>query len=115
MPPLDFVFLRESFSAELRHTVDMAAGPTSASPNPSVTPRELLSAWGNILTGKVPMRSIEITRECPLSCPGCYAYGDSHLGGGVTLSQLNDYRGDALVDGVLGLVRQHKSLHVSLV
>lgn len=61
------------------------------------------------------MLSIEITRECPLSCPGCYAYGDAHLGGGVTLSQLSDYRGDKLVDGVLGLVRKHKSLHVSLV
>ena len=61
------------------------------------------------------MLSIEITRECPLSCPGCYAYGDAHLGGGVTLSELNDYRGDALVNGVIGLVRKHRSLHVSLV
>ena len=61
------------------------------------------------------MLSIEITRECPLSCPGCYAYGDSHLGGGVTLSELNDLRGDELVEGVLGLVRKHKPLHVSLV
>jgi MoaA/NifB/PqqE/SkfB family radical SAM enzyme len=65
--------------------------------------------------GKIPLLSIEITRECPLSCPGCYAYGDSHLGGGVTLSQLNDLRGDALVDGILGLVRKHKPMHVSLV
>ena len=31
------------------------------------------------------MLSIEITRECPLHCPGCYAYGDTHLGGSVTL------------------------------
>jgi MoaA/NifB/PqqE/SkfB family radical SAM enzyme len=61
------------------------------------------------------MLSIEITRECPLTCPGCYAYGDSHLGGGVTLSELNDLRGDDLVNGVLGLVRKHKPLHVSLV
>src|SRR5216683_2418376 len=51
-------------------------------PNPSLRPREMLSAWGRILTGRVPMLSIEITRECPLSCPGCYAYGDTHLGGG---------------------------------
>ena len=58
--------------------------------------------------------SIEITRECPLSCPGCYAYGDTHLQG-TTLRQLNDLRGEALVDGVLGLVRQHRPLHVSLV
>ena len=61
------------------------------------------------------MLSIEITRECPLTCPGCYAYGDTHLGGGVTLSELRDLRGDQLVEGVLGLVRKHKPLHVSLV
>ena len=61
------------------------------------------------------MMSIEITRECPLSCPGCYAYGDSHLGGETTLRELSDFRGDALVDGVLNLVRRHKPMHVSLV
>jgi len=61
------------------------------------------------------MVSIEITRECPLSCPGCYAYGDAHLGGGITLSELQDRRGDELVEGVLRLVCQHKPLHVSLV
>jgi MoaA/NifB/PqqE/SkfB family radical SAM enzyme len=61
------------------------------------------------------MLSIEITRECPLSCPGCYAYGDAHLGGGITLSELNDMRGNELVEGVLQLVRKHKPLHVSLV
>jgi len=75
----------------------------------------MFAAWGRILTGRVPMLSIEITRECPLSCPGCYAYGDMHLGGGITLSELNDLRGDQLVEGVLGLVRKHKPLHVSLV
>ncbi len=61
------------------------------------------------------MLSIEITRECPLRCPGCYAYGESHLGGEVTLRQLHDLHGDALVEGVLQLVRKHKPLHVSLV
>jgi organic radical activating enzyme len=88
---------------------------TSAAPNPSITKHEILSAWGNILTGKVPMLSIEITRECPLTCPGCYAYGDSHLGGETTLRQLNDLRGDALVNGVVDLVRKHKPIHVSIV
>src|SRR6266852_7386088 len=87
----------------------------AAKPNPSITPREVLSAWGKILTGKAPMLSIEITRECPLSCPGCYAYGDSHLGGDKTLSQLSDFRGEALVNGVLDLVRKHRPMHVSLV
>lgn len=61
------------------------------------------------------MMSIEITRECPLSCPGCYACGDSHLGGEKTLREISDFRGDALVDGVVGLVRRHKPMHVSLV
>jgi MoaA/NifB/PqqE/SkfB family radical SAM enzyme len=87
----------------------------SSAPNPSLTPRELITAWGRILTGRVPLLSIEITRECPLSCPGCYAYGEAHLGGEVTLRQLHDLRGDALVDGVLQLVRKHKPMHVSLV
>jgi sulfatase maturation enzyme AslB (radical SAM superfamily) len=87
----------------------------STVPNPSLTPRELLAACGRILTGSVPLLSIEITRECPLSCPGCYAYGDSHLRGGITLSELNDLRGDDLVGGVLELVRKHRPLHVSLV
>jgi MoaA/NifB/PqqE/SkfB family radical SAM enzyme len=61
------------------------------------------------------MLSIEITRECPLSCPGCYAYGDSHLGGETTLRELRDFRGDALVEGVIDLVRRHRPMHVSLV
>jgi MoaA/NifB/PqqE/SkfB family radical SAM enzyme len=87
----------------------------SAVPKPSLSASEIFSAWGRILTGHVPMLSLEITRECPLSCPGCYAYGDSHLGGGVTLSELNDLRGDDLVNGVIRLVRENKPLHVSLV
>src|SRR6267154_4869491 len=86
-----------------------------SAPNPSLTPGQVLAAWRRILTGKVPMLSIEITRECPLSCPGCYAYGDKHLGGEVTLRELSDFRGDALVDGVVQLVRKHQPLHVSLV
>jgi MoaA/NifB/PqqE/SkfB family radical SAM enzyme len=68
-----------------------------------------------VLNGRVPMLSIEITRECPLSCPGCYAYGHSHLGGETTLRELSDRRGDSLIDGVLELVRRHKPMHVSLV
>jgi MoaA/NifB/PqqE/SkfB family radical SAM enzyme len=76
---------------------------------------KLLSAWAKILGGRVPMLSIEITRECPLQCPGCYAYGDTHLGGDITLRDLSDFRGQALVDGVLGLVRKHRPLQVSLV
>src|ERR1700730_7963391 len=88
---------------------------TTAKPNPSITPREILGAWGKILGGKSPMLSIEITRECPLSCPGCYAYGESHLGSQKKLAELSDLRGDQLVAGVLALVDKHRPRHVSLV
>ncbi len=81
----------------------------------SLTPRDIARGWWRVLNGYVPMLSIEITRECPLSCPGGYAYGENHLGGNATLRELNDLRGDALVDGVLHLVRRHKPIHVSLV
>jgi MoaA/NifB/PqqE/SkfB family radical SAM enzyme len=81
----------------------------------SLKPRDLVRGWWRVLNGHVPMLSIEITRECPLSCPGCYAYGDTHLGGDTTLRELSDFRGDSLVDGVLDLVRRHKPMHVSLV
>jgi MoaA/NifB/PqqE/SkfB family radical SAM enzyme len=76
---------------------------------------DLVSGWGKILRGKLPLLSIEITSECPLSCPGCYAYGDRHLGGGVTLTQLSDSRGDTLVEGILRLVEQHDPMQLSLV
>lgn len=75
----------------------------------------ILKAWGKILRGDRPSLSIEITRECPLRCPGCYAYEDTHLGGGVTLRELNDRKGQALVDGVLEIVDRLKPLHLSLV
>src|SRR5438132_6612213 len=87
----------------------------SVVPQSSLTPSDLIRAGWRVLSGSVPLLSIEITRECPLSCPGCYAYGDSHLGGEVTLRELRDFRGDALVEGVLELVRRHRPMHVSLV
>jgi MoaA/NifB/PqqE/SkfB family radical SAM enzyme len=75
----------------------------------------ILPAWGRILAGYTPAMSIEITRECPLRCPGCYAYGDDHLGGDLTLRELRDFKGQQLVDGILGLVDRHKPLHLSIV
>jgi organic radical activating enzyme len=77
--------------------------------------RDLIPAWGRILQGQRPFLSIEITKECPLQCPGCYAYGLEHLGGASTLRELRDAKGDALVAGVLGLVRRFRPLHVSIV
>lgn len=76
---------------------------------------EILKAWNKILKGERPSLSIEITRECPLRCPGCYAYEDSHLGGGVTLRELNDRKGQELVDGVMEVVDRLKPLHLSIV
>ena len=81
----------------------------------NVGPREVVQAWGRILTGYRPNLSIEITRECPLRCPGCYAYGDDHLGGGVTLRGLADYNGDELVTRFMSLIDRRRPLHVSIV
>ena len=75
----------------------------------------ILKAWGLILGGYQPNLSIEITRECPLRCPGCYAYGDDHLGGDVVLRQLADFKGQELIDGVLSVVERYKPLHLSIV
>jgi sulfatase maturation enzyme AslB (radical SAM superfamily) len=76
---------------------------------------EVIRAWGKILKGEPPSLSIEITRECPLRCPGCYAYDDAHLGGGATLRSLNDRKGQELIDGVLEIVDRIKPLHLSIV
>ena len=75
----------------------------------------IFTAWGRILGGYRPALSVEITRECPLRCPGCYAYNDEHLGGGVTLRQVSDYKGDELVKRFFALIDTHKPIHVSIV
>jgi MoaA/NifB/PqqE/SkfB family radical SAM enzyme len=77
--------------------------------------QEIVQAWGRILTGYRPNLSIEITKECPLRCPGCYAYGDEHLGGNVTLRGLTDFRGDELVSRFMALIDRYKPLHLSIV
>ena len=76
---------------------------------------EILKAWKKILVGDKPSLSIEITRECPLRCPGCYAYDEDHLGGGAMLREFNDRKGQALIDGVLEIADRLKPLHLSLV
>ena len=77
--------------------------------------RGVMQAWGRILAGHRPNLSIEITKECPLRCPGCYASGDEHLGGEVKLRGLSDYRGDDLVRRFMALIDRHRPLHVSIV
>jgi MoaA/NifB/PqqE/SkfB family radical SAM enzyme len=75
----------------------------------------IITAWGKILRGYKPSLSIEITRECPLRCPGCYAYGSDHLGGDVTLRQVHDYKGQELIDRVLAIVDNENPIHLSIV
>jgi sulfatase maturation enzyme AslB (radical SAM superfamily) len=77
--------------------------------------RAVFRAWGRILTGYRPSLSVEITRECPLRCPGCYAYGDTHLGGDVVLRQLADFKGQELIDGVSRLVDKYRPVQMSIV
>jgi sulfatase maturation enzyme AslB (radical SAM superfamily) len=76
---------------------------------------EVLQAWGRTLIGRVPSLSIEITRECPLRCPGCYAYEENHIGGPLSLRQITDSKGDQLVERVLAVVDHYKPLHLSIV
>jgi sulfatase maturation enzyme AslB (radical SAM superfamily) len=77
--------------------------------------RHLLKSWGKLLCGKTPLLSIEVTRECPLSCPGCYAYAEGHAGNGGNLRDMTDFRGDELVSRLLALIEKHDPIHVSLV
>ena len=76
---------------------------------------EVLHAWAKILAGRAPSLSIEITKECPLRCPGCYAFDSAHLGSTTQLRQLSDFKGEELVARVLALIDERKPLHVSLV
>ena len=76
---------------------------------------DILNGWKSILEGREPSLSIEITKECPLSCPGCYAYGEEHLGGNVRLREVGDYNGQDLVVRFMELVDRYQPLHVSIV
>lgn len=76
---------------------------------------DVFRAWGKILHGDYPSLSIEITRECPLRCPGCYAYEPEHLHQLGPLRTLADFKGQQLVDEVLALMDQYRPLHLSIV
>jgi MoaA/NifB/PqqE/SkfB family radical SAM enzyme len=76
--------------------------------------KDVLRAWGRILTGYQPALSIEITKECPLSCPGCYAFQPEHLGG-APLTSVSDFKGDDLVERVLEVVSERRPLVVYFV
>lgn len=77
--------------------------------------RDVVRAWGAILEGRPPFLSLEVTRECPLRCPGCYAYEPEHIAGQLGLRTLSDYKGDHLVERALDVIDRVRPLHVSLV
>lgn len=76
---------------------------------------QIIPAWKMVLEGRRPFLSIELTRECPLRCPGCYAYSARHAGEPDPLANLSDLTGNDLVEAVLALTRRLRPLHVSLV
>lgn len=76
---------------------------------------DIFPAWLAILQGRRPFLSLEITRECPLRCPGCYAYTPGHLGATGPLRTLADFRGQDLITQVSALVRRLRPLHLSIV
>ncbi len=75
--------------------------------------RDLWASWAKLLRGSTPLLSIEVTRECPLHCPGCYARSETHRNGAAPL--VADLRRDDLIAGIGRLVDRHNPLHVSLV
>ena len=103
-------FLRGDFQPAFEHRLVLLALADSC-----MTKSDALAVWGRVLRGYRPFLSIEITRECPLRCPGCYAYEPDHLGGEVALRTLADFNGSALVDGVLGAIRRYRPVHLSIV
>jgi MoaA/NifB/PqqE/SkfB family radical SAM enzyme len=89
----------------------------AAQPRKKIGMRKLdtFRVWGRVLRGYSPFLALEITKECPLSCPGCYAYSEEHLGPLTTLRQLSDYRGRELVSATVAVVRRLRPVHVSIV
>lgn len=75
---------------------------------------DIFRAWGVILQGRQPVLSIEITKDCPLSCPGCYAYQSEHVSG-MPLESMADLKGDRLVGELLELVERRKPVGVFIV
>ncbi len=77
--------------------------------------RDILPVWWRVLRGGTPFLSLEITKECPLRCPGCYAYSPEHLNNGLQLRQLSDLRGPELVARVVALVAKYRPVHLSII
>jgi hypothetical protein len=77
-----------------------------------MTKSDILRVWGRVLRGYRPFLSLEITKECPLHCPGCYAYSPEHLGPLMTMWQPADYRGDELANATLAVSPPAAGAHV---
>lgn len=75
---------------------------------------EIYRSWLRVLAGYPPVLSIELTKVCPLSCPGCYAYQPEHVSGSPLVS-LSDYQGEELVRRVLELIDRTNPVVVFLV
>jgi hypothetical protein len=78
-------------------------------------PSAIVPAWWRILRGYRPFLSVEVTRRCPLRCPGCYAFSPEHIARDSSPDVRREPPGGAFVEGVIALVRQSRPLHVSLV
>ena len=78
-------------------------------------PKDIFPAWSRILHGYRPFLALEITKICPLHCPGCYAYHPNHVKRSLGRKEPDELQGQELVDRVLELVRQLRPLHVSLI
>jgi MoaA/NifB/PqqE/SkfB family radical SAM enzyme len=74
----------------------------------------LLRAWCRVLLGYPPAISVEVTKRCPLKCPGCYAYSPHHVNG-TSINNVSEHRGEQLVESVLRLTETHRPLVVWLV
>ena len=76
----------------------------------------IFTAWGRILAGYRPALSIEITRECPLRCPGLLRLRRRaprrrrHAAPGQRLQGPGAHR-----RAFLALIDEHRPLHVSIV
>jgi MoaA/NifB/PqqE/SkfB family radical SAM enzyme len=74
----------------------------------------LLRAWHRVLLGYPPAISVEVTKRCPLKCPGCYAYSPHHYNGN-SIAEATEFRSGQLVDEVLKLTDIYRPLVVWLV
>ena len=76
---------------------------------------EIVQAWGKILKGEKPPAFDRNYQGMPVEMPRLLRVRRRPFGGGPTPRDLNDRRGQALVDGVLEVVYCIKPLHLSIV